>query len=75
MARFADAYATGRAAVEPFGVKLPARFIPPLFIVDFIAARARLRGKTTSDLLALPTATDQTLIADILIMYAVEKAA
>ena len=75
MARFADAYATGRAAVEPFGVKLPARFIPPLFIVDFIAARARLRGKTTADLLALPTATDQTLIAAIRIMNAVAKAA
>lgn len=75
MARFGDAYATGRAAVEPFGVRLPSRFVPPLFLVDFIAARARLRGKTTTDLLALPSATDKTLLAAIRIMTAVAKAA
>jgi predicted ATPase len=75
MARFADAYATGRAAVEPFGVRLPASFIPPLFVVDFIAARMRLRGKATSDLLALSPATDETLVAAIRLMTAVAKAA
>ncbi len=75
MARFAQAYQTGRAAVEPFGVRLPAKFIPPLFIIDFAAARLRLRGKSTADLLALPTATDERLATAIRLMNAVAKAA
>jgi serine/threonine protein kinase/predicted ATPase len=75
MARFTDAYATARAAVEPFGVRLPAAFIPPLFAIDFIAARVRLRGRTTADLLALPAATDATLEVAIRLMNAVAKAA
>jgi serine/threonine protein kinase/predicted ATPase len=75
MARFALAYETGRAAVEPFGVRLPAKFIPPLFIADFAVARLRLRGKSTADLLALPTATDERLATAIRLMNAVAKAA
>jgi serine/threonine protein kinase/predicted ATPase len=75
MARFADAYETGRSAVEPFGVRLPAKFIPPLFIADFAAARLRLRGKNTADLLSLPTATDERLASAIRLMNAVAKAA
>ena len=75
MARFSEAYATGRAAVEPFGVRLPASFVPPLFLLDFAAARLRLRGKSPADLLALPTATDERLVTAIRLMSAVAKAA
>jgi serine/threonine protein kinase/predicted ATPase len=75
MARFSDAYAVGREAVRPFGVRLPARFVPPLFLVDFIAARARLRGRTTRELLDLPPANDERLEAAVRLMNAVAKAA
>jgi predicted ATPase len=75
MARFADAYAIGRTAVEAFGVRLPARFIPPLFLVDFLRARARLRGRTPADLLNLPTASDERLEVAVRLMNAVAKAA
>jgi predicted ATPase len=75
MARFADAYAIGRKAVEPFGIRLPAKFVPPLFIIDLIAARLRLRGRTTADLLALPAATDEKLLVAVRLTNAVAKAA
>ena len=75
MARFADAYAVGRTAVEPFGIRLPATFVPPLFIIDLIAARLRLRGKTTTDLLALPPATEEKLLTGVRLANAVAKAA
>jgi serine/threonine protein kinase/predicted ATPase len=74
-ARFGDAYATARTAVEPFGIRLPAKFVPPLFVLDFVESRIRLRGKTAADLLALPLATDQELDAAIRLMNAVAKAA
>ena len=75
MARFADAYAIGRTAAEPFGIRLPAKFVPPLFIIDLIAARLRLRGRTTADLLALPAATDEKLLVAVRLTNAVAKAA
>ena len=74
-ARFADAYATARTAVEPFGIRLPAKFVPPLFLLDFVESGIRLRGKSAADLLALPLATDQKLEAAIRLMNAVAKAA
>jgi serine/threonine protein kinase/predicted ATPase len=75
MARFEDAYAIGRTAVEAYGVRLPARFIPPLFLVDFLRARARLRGRTPTELLNLPTASDERLEMAVHLMNAVAKAA
>jgi eukaryotic-like serine/threonine-protein kinase len=74
-ARFADAYTAARTAVEPFGVRLPAKFVPPLFALDFVESRIRLRGKSATDLLALPLAEDRQLEAAIRLMNAVAKAA
>jgi serine/threonine protein kinase/predicted ATPase len=75
MARFSDAYAVGRAAVRPFGIRLPARFVPPLFVIDFLKAQARLRGRTPAQLLELPTAKDERLETAVRLMNAVAKAA
>jgi hypothetical protein len=75
MARFNDAYDVGRRAVALFGVRLPARFMPPLFLFDFMKARALLRGRRTHDLLQLRTMTDARLDAAVRLMNAVAKAA
>lgn len=75
MARFADAYAIGRKAVEPFGIRLPTKFMPPMFAIDFIGARLRLRGMTPQDLLALRPAADARLETAVRLMNAVAKAA
>jgi serine/threonine protein kinase/predicted ATPase len=75
LARFADAYAVARTAVQMFGVRLPAKFIPPHFALDFIEARIRLRGRKTADLLDLPTIADPRLEAAVRLMNAVAKAA
>lgn len=75
MARFTEAYAVGRAAVQTLGVRLPARFIPPLFAMDFLQVRIRLRGRTPADLLELPTVSDERLVLAVRLMNAVAKAA
>ncbi|HEX4417293.1 MAG TPA: AAA family ATPase, partial [Kofleriaceae bacterium] len=75
MARFADAYAVGRDAVALFGVKLPAKFIPPLFLADVARVMLRLRGRAPATLLELPTATDPRIEAAVRLICAVAKAA
>jgi predicted ATPase len=75
LARFADAYAVAREAVQPFGVRLPAKFVPPLFLIDFIEAKWRLRGRKAADLLHLPAIADPRLAAAVRLMNAVAKAA
>jgi len=55
-----------RTAVQPFGIRLPATFVPPLFVLDFLESFVRLRQKSAADLLALPLATerlDSTIIS------------
>ena len=74
-ARFAEAYDIGREAVGRFGVKLPARFIPPLFAIDLVQARWRLLFRTTAAILAAPTLNDIRLTTAIRLMAAVGKAA
>jgi serine/threonine protein kinase/predicted ATPase len=75
MARFADAYAVGRTAVERFGVALPARFIPPVFLVDFVRASIRLRGREPARLLELPAVSDPRIEAAVRLICVVAKAA
>ncbi len=75
MARFADAYAVGRKAVQRFGVDLPAKFIPPLFLVDFVRALVRLRGRAPARLLELPTASDPQIETAVRLICVVAKAA
>ncbi|MBA3885620.1 MAG: hypothetical protein H0X67_07790 [Acidobacteria bacterium] len=75
LARFPDAYAVARQAVEPFGVRLPARFVPPLFVVDLLRAWQQLRGRETRDLVNRPAASDERLLSAVRLMNAVAKAA
>ena len=75
MARFPEAYAQGRAGAKEFGVSLPAGFVPPLFIVDFVKAKWGLWGKSTADLVNLPTMQDARLEKAVRIINACAKAA
>jgi serine/threonine protein kinase len=75
MARFPEAYAQGRAGAKEFGVSLPAGFVPPLFIVDFVKAKWGLWGKPTADLVNLPTMQDARLEKAVRIINACAKAA
>lgn len=75
MARFSEAYAQGRAGAKEFGVSLPARFVPPLFMLDFVKAKWGLRVKQTADLVHLPTMQDARLAKAVRIINACAKAA
>lgn len=75
MAHFAEAYDVGREATSHFGVRLPARFVPPLFAIDFLKARWLLRGRETARLIDLPLTSDTRLETAVRLMTAVAKAA
>jgi len=75
LARFDDAYAIARRAVEPFGVSLPARFVPPLFLIDLARAWRQLRGREARDLVDLPETGDDRLQTAVRLMNAAAKAA
>ena len=74
-ARFQEAYDTGVEAVARFGVKLPHKFVPPLFVADLIAAVVRTGRRKPSDLLDLPVMTNQRLIVVVRLIAAMAKAA
>jgi predicted ATPase len=75
LARFDDAYAVMRQAVEPLGVRLPVSFAPPLFMIDLVRAWRRLRGRAPRELIDLPAATDERLLYAVRLMNAGAKAA
>ncbi len=75
LARFPDAYAAAREALPALGVTLPAKFVPPLFLLEFARAKVRLWGREPSDLLSLPAIADPRLEAAVRLMNAVAKAA
>jgi len=54
MARFGDAYAITRQGASALGIELPARFVPPAFIADFVASQVKLIGRPIASLLDLP---------------------
>ncbi|MCY2967044.1 MAG: protein kinase [Planctomycetota bacterium] len=75
MARFADAYEQGRKGARDFGVELPAGFVPPLFVWDFVQAKWRLRGRKTADLVNLPEMRDPRRVNAVRLINATAKAA
>jgi predicted ATPase/class 3 adenylate cyclase len=75
LARFPDAYATGREAVGKLGIRLPASFVPPLFLADFAKAKLLLRGRKVADLVHLPEMKDERLRVAVRLIAAVLKAA
>lgn len=58
IADFQKAYETGRIAAELFGLKIPRTFVPPQFIIHFIALKIKLRGYKTEELINLPISQD-----------------
>ena len=75
MARFKEAYSTGRDAVARFGVKLPKKFVPPLLIIDVLYALIRKGRRKPSELLDLPAMTDERQIIVVRLIAAMGKAA
>jgi len=74
-ARFQDAYTIGCEAVARFGVKLPRKFSPPFLIANALQAFLRTGRRKPSQLLDLPTMTDERLIAVVGLIAAMAKAA
>jgi predicted ATPase len=75
LARFADAYAIGRQGVELFGIRLPTKFVLPLFLLDLFSVRWRLRRTPIASLVDLPPMTDEHRATALRLLVAVGKAA
>jgi serine/threonine protein kinase/predicted ATPase len=75
LARFDDAYRAGREGAALFGIRLPAKFHPPSFIVDLIGARLRFGRREVAGILDLPTMADDRLAGAVRLIAAVAKAA
>jgi len=73
--KFADAYETGRKALRLFGVSLPARFTPPLFIKDLLQVKLKLRGRKVASLVELPVCQDERMVTAMRLIAALLKAA
>jgi predicted ATPase/class 3 adenylate cyclase len=74
-AQFRRAYDTGLDAARMFGISLPRKFVPPLFVKDLVEARLRIRGRDVTTLVDLPTRTDERGRLGVRFMAAVSKAA
>ena len=75
LARFEDAYQAGREGAGLFGIRLPAKFSPPSFVVDLVGAKLRFGGRSVADVLDLPTMEDARLSGAVRLIAAVAKAA
>lgn len=74
-ADFQAAYDTGRAAVAELGFKLPAGFVPPLFVKDLLRALWRLRGRSIEKLSDLPVVSEPKAAAALRLIGALLKSA
>jgi tetratricopeptide (TPR) repeat protein len=75
LARFDDAYRAGREGASLYGIRLPAKFHPPSFVVDLVAAKVRLGRREVADILDLQTMDDERLAGAVRLIGAVAKAA
>ena len=75
LARFPEAYATGRAALGELDLKLPAKFHPPSFALDLFRNWLLLRKIEIESIPDLPVATDPEHIARMTILASIGKAA
>jgi len=75
LARFDDAYRAGREGASLYGIRLPARFHPPSFVVDLVGAKVRLGRRGVADILDLPAMDDNRLAGAVRLIGAVAKAA
>ncbi len=72
---FKAAYETGRIAIKPLGVNLPAKFIPPLMIKDVLQYRMMKGSRSIKDLLEVGIMTDEKRKMATLLMATVTKSA
>jgi serine/threonine protein kinase/predicted ATPase len=75
MARFPEAYALTRAGAAALGLDLPEKFVPPLLMADFAAAKLKLWGKPAAHVLELPTMAPGRLELAVRLANAGAKAA
>ena len=54
ISKFSQAYEVGKVALEGYGIKIPNKFVPPLFIAEFLRLKFKLRDYETQDLISLP---------------------
>jgi class 3 adenylate cyclase len=73
--KFNEAYQTGRAAVRPLGVNLPAKFFPPQFLKDLALYRFLIRGKKVADIVDMKEMTDENHKMAVLLMATFARAA
>ncbi len=59
ISNFNKAYEVGRIAAKSFGISIPKKFIPPLFISEFLRLKFKLRAYTTQNLIDLPRSEDE----------------
>ena len=59
ISNFSKAYEVGRIAVKSFGISIPKKFIPPLFVSEFLRLKFKLRAFVTEELIDLPSSEDE----------------
>ncbi|MCW8822051.1 MAG: diguanylate cyclase [Sulfurovum sp.] len=75
ISQFHKAYEVGSVAVKSFGIKIPKKFVPPLFIVEFLKLKLKLRAYQTEDLINLPQNDDENFKMTIRLMANILQAA
>ncbi|MBS1609275.1 MAG: AAA family ATPase [Bacteroidetes bacterium] len=73
--KFREAYNTGREAVRPLGVNLPANFFPPAFIKDLALYRVLIGRKKIRDIIHIKEMRDAHLQMAIRLMATFGRAA
>lgn len=72
---YREAYRTGRLAISQFGVDLPEKFNPLLFVKDLLFLHIKLRRYQVMDLLELPEAKDEAIVMTVRLLSVTLKAA
>jgi serine/threonine protein kinase len=75
MARFGDAYAITRQGASALGIELPAKFVPPVFVADFVKSQVKLIGRPIASLLDLPVMPEGRMRLGVRLANAGAKAA
>ena len=58
ISKFSQAYEVGQVALDGYGIKIPKKFVPPLFISEFLRLKLKLRHYATEDMISLPVSED-----------------
>ncbi len=72
---FRKAYLTGVKAVRELGIRIPGKFIPPVFLFDVLKYKWLSRGKSPSDFLDLREMESEKMKMAMLLMATFARAA